>query len=270
VVLENAALHEIQLREARLSQELEMAREVQQQFLPKEFDPLGEAGPELFAQVLPARDVSGDLYDFFPLPGGRLAFSLGDVSGKGMPAALFMIAVRTLSRHLAPAAAGPGDLLRQLHAALSADNPTNKFVTLIHGVYDPADGSVVLVSGGHPPPLLRRIDGSVGVVEMTPGPVVGFSLLPVCARAELEPKEKRLTLRPGETLVLYTDGLTEAFTPDRKEMFGLERLRAALGGARTGLPLASCAREVAEAVQRFARGDELQDDQTILLLRRRA
>ena len=106
-----------------------LAREIQQSFLPTDFDPLGAAGPELYARQ-PAREVSGDLYDFFPLPDGRLAFFLGDVSGKGMPAALFMIAVRTLIRHLAPSASGPAELLSRLNAALCADNPTNLYVTL--------------------------------------------------------------------------------------------------------------------------------------------
>ena len=101
VVVENAALHAEHLREAQLRQELLLAREIQQSFLPTDFEPLGPNGPELFARVQPAREVSGDLYDFFPLPDGRLAFFLGDVSGKGMPAALFMIAVRTLIRNLA-------------------------------------------------------------------------------------------------------------------------------------------------------------------------
>src|SRR6185437_13612012 len=107
------------------------------------------------------REVSGDLYDFFRLPDGRLAFFLGDVSGKGTPAALFMIAVRTLIRHLAPSASSPADLLLRLNKALVADNPTNLYVTLVHGVCDPHDGSVVLSLGGHPTPLLRGGDGRV-------------------------------------------------------------------------------------------------------------
>ena len=152
---------------------MRFAREIQQSFLPTDFEPLGAAGPELFARVQPAREVSGDLYDFFPLPDGRLAFFLGDVSGKGMPAALFMIAVRTLIRHLAPAASGPAELLRRLNAALCADNPTNLYVTLAHGVYDPADGGVVLALGGHPAPLLRRADGRIETVAAKPGLMIG-------------------------------------------------------------------------------------------------
>jgi serine phosphatase RsbU (regulator of sigma subunit) len=267
-VVENAALHEVELREARLSQELMMAREVQQSFLPREFDPLGPSGPDLFAQVLPARDVSGDLYDFLRLPGGRLAFMVGDVSGKGMPAALFMIAVRTLFRYLAPKTKNPADFVRQLHAALAADNPTNKYVTLIYGIYDPHDGSVAMVSGGHWPPLVRHADGRVTVVEIHNGPVVGFSLLPVVSATDLDPRESRIILERGETLVLFTDGFPEAFAPNRTDMYGLERLCEAVG-RRGAMPLNQCAREIGAEVRSFTHAEELQDDQTLFLLRRR-
>jgi serine phosphatase RsbU (regulator of sigma subunit)/pSer/pThr/pTyr-binding forkhead associated (FHA) protein len=264
VVLENASLHAERIKEARLRQELLLAREIQQAFLPTDFAPLGAADPELFAWVNPAREVSGDLYDFFALPGGRLAFFVGDVAGKGMPAALFMIAVRSLSRHLAPAARGPSELLHKLNAALVADNPTSLFVTLAHGVYDPTDGSVVLASGGHPPPLLRRAGGKVEPVAVRPGPILGNSLL------KTSQTETRLTLAPGETLILYTDGYTEAFAPDGKTMFGVDKLCAHLGGPRAGLSLQVCAEEVSAAVQRFTGQTELQDDQTLFLLRRPA
>ena len=262
VVVENAALHAEHLREAQLRQELLLAREIQQSFLPTEFEVLGAGGPELFARVQPAREVSGDLYDFFPLPDGRLAFFLGDVSGKGMPAALFMIAVRTLIRNLAPSSTGPADLLCRLNAALCADNPTNLYVTLAHGVYDPRDGGVVLALGGHPAPLLRRTDGRVEPVNARPGLMIG------CAPVAPVYKDKALTLAPGETLILYTDGYTEAFTPDRRD-FGVEGLSAALSGPRTAMPLRQCAEEVTAAVARFTGSAELQDDQTLFLLRRR-
>jgi serine phosphatase RsbU (regulator of sigma subunit) len=260
-VVENAALHAEVLREARLRQEVQMAREIQQAFLPADFAPLGADGPEVFARVHPAREVSGDLYDFFRLPDGRLAFFLGDVSGKGMPAALFMIAVRTLIRHLAPASHAPSELLRRLNAALVADNPTALYVTLAHGVYDPADGSVVFSLGGHPAPLLRRADGRVEPVNSRPGLMLG--------NAPVEPvyTDRRLTLQPGETLILYTDGFTEGFAPD-KTMFGVGRLCEALGGPRTALPLERCAAEASTAVARFTGDSELQDDQTLFLLRR--
>jgi serine phosphatase RsbU (regulator of sigma subunit) len=261
VVLENAALHAELLREERLHQELELARDIQMSFLPSRFDGFAGNDPELFAKVHPAREMSGDLYDFFPLPDGRLAFFIGDVSGKGMPAALFMVAVRTLIRHLTPSASSPADLLTRLHKALATDNPTNLFVTLLHGVYDARGGAVVLARGGHPPPLLRRANGMVEALSLHPGTLVGSPIL------DLQAADTRLTLRPGETLIGYTDGFTEAFAPDR-EMFGVERLCEALGGPRTALPLEECAAHASAAVKRFTGQEEQQDDQTLLLLRR--
>jgi sigma-B regulation protein RsbU (phosphoserine phosphatase) len=178
-----------------------------------------------------------------------------------MPAALFMIAVRTLIRHLAPSADSPAELLRRLNTALAADNPTALFVTLVHGVYDRRDGSLLLTSGGHPPPLLRRRDCRVEEVLLQRGMLLG-------SVAELPVSDTSLSLQPGETLILYTDGFTEAFAKDRKEMFGVERLREVLGGPRTSLSLEACADEASAAVQRFSGQTELQDDQTLLLLRR--
>jgi serine phosphatase RsbU (regulator of sigma subunit)/pSer/pThr/pTyr-binding forkhead associated (FHA) protein len=261
-VLENATLHAARLREVRLRQELLLARDIQQSFLPTQTNPLGASGPELHARVHPAREVSGDLYDYFPMSGGRLAFFLGDVSGKGMPAALFMIMVRTLIRHLAPTAASPADLLKRLNSALVADNPTALFVTLAHGVYDPTDGSIVVAVGGHPPPLLRRADGRVEPVDLKPGLMLGAT--PVEPLAE----DRRLTLEPGDTLALYTDGFTEAFAPDHKTMFGVERLSEVLSQT-AALPLSACAERATAAVENFTANTELQDDQTLLLLRRR-
>jgi sigma-B regulation protein RsbU (phosphoserine phosphatase) len=263
VVLENVALHAQLLREARLRQELLMAREIQQSFLPTDFEPLGKDKMELFARVHPAREVSGDLYDFFPMADGRLAFFLGDVSGKGVSAALFMIMVRTLSRTLATTAAGPADMLQRLNRALVADNPTSLFVTLVHGVYDPADGKLLLASGGHPPPLLRHADGTIEELPVKPALMLG------CSPLNLIVQEMKLALDHGDTLILYTDGFTEGFAPDGTTMFGLQGLCEVLGGDNAGLSLVECAEAASAAVLQFTRQSELQDDQTLLLLRRK-
>ena len=262
VVLQNAAYHAARIREERLHQEILMARDIQQMFLPTEFGLVGP-GAELFAQCLPAREVSGDLYDFFRLTDGRFAFFIGDVSGKGMSAALFMIAVRTLARHLAPSAVGAADFLQRLNVALTADNPTYLYVTMIFGIFDGKDGSVVLANGGHPPPLIRRADRRVEVVAMKPGLMIGSAPVPVRLT------DTRVDLAPGDTLILYTDGYLEATGSDGKTEFGIERLREAVGGARTPLALEGCANETAAAIRRYTGRDELQDDQTLVLLRRR-
>lgn len=259
-VLENAALHEERLREERLHQELALAREIQQSFLPRDFRPM-EGQYELYARCVPAREMSGDLYDFMPLPDGRLALFVGDVSGKGMPSALFMIAARTLIRHLSVLAQTPAQLLTSLNNALVADNPTSLFVTLVHATYDPRTGEVVIVSGGHPLPLLRRANGQVETVQVRPAMMLGY------ARFDWPPQETHLVLKPGELIAFYTDGLTEAFTPGRQAMFGEERLRDVLTheGAK---PLADCAEVVYKMLAEFIRQPEQQDDQTLLLLRR--
>jgi serine phosphatase RsbU (regulator of sigma subunit) len=261
VVLQNAAYHADRLREERLRQEVMLARDIQQQFLPGDFDVAGPTA-ELYARCHPAREVSGDLYDFFRLPDGRLAFFVGDVSGKGMPAALFMIAVRSLSRHLAPNASNAAEFLQRLNTALAADNPTHLYVTLVYGIYDGKDGSVNLACGGHPPPLLRHVDGTVDVVNIKPTMLLGSA--PVLLRVH----DLRLTLAQSETLILYTDGFHEATAPDGNTQFGVDRLREVLGGPRTSLPLDICASEASAAVRRHTGQDELQDDQTLLLLRR--
>jgi serine phosphatase RsbU (regulator of sigma subunit)/pSer/pThr/pTyr-binding forkhead associated (FHA) protein len=263
MVIQNAAYHAERLREERLRQEIMLAREIQQQFLPNEFDVAGPTA-ELFARCHPAREVSGDLYDFFKLNDSRLAFFVGDVSGKGMPAALYMIAVRTLARNLAPAVNGAAEFLQRLNQGLAADNPTHLFVTLLFGIYDARDGSVTLACGGHPPPILRHADGTAEVVNIKPCMMLGAAAVP------LRIADTRIALGPGDTIILYSDGYHEATAPDGKTQFGIEGLRDAVSGARTELPLEVCAAEVTAQVRQFTGSEELQDDQTMLLLRRRA
>jgi sigma-B regulation protein RsbU (phosphoserine phosphatase) len=191
-----------------------------------------------------------------------LAFFLGDVSGKGMPAALFMIAVRTLGRHLAHATGSPAETLRKLNDALAADNPSAMFVTLAHGIYDPRSGEIVLASGGHPAPLIRGNDGQVKEMELRNGRLLGYQ------GGDLGLADFRLQLASGETLIFYTDGFTEAHPPDSSSLFGIDRLKETLGGSITFLTLENCAEHAKNEVQAFVGGDELQDDLTMLLLRR--
>jgi serine phosphatase RsbU (regulator of sigma subunit)/pSer/pThr/pTyr-binding forkhead associated (FHA) protein len=260
VVLDNAALHTERLQEERFRQELALARDIQQGFLPTNFASLGGDRFELFARVYPARQVSGDLYDFLALPDGRLAFFLGDVSGKGIPAALFMIAVRTLGRHLASSAASPSQLLRKLNEALAKDNPSAMFVTLLHGLYDPRTGEVVFASGGHPAPLLRNTDGAVAEVPVRNGRLLGYP------GDDLGLNDARVRLASGETLILYTDGFTEARNSEQA-VFGVGRLRKVFGGPRTALALETCAEQVRDEIEAFTGSADLQDDLTLLMLR---
>ncbi len=262
IVLENVELHADRLREERLRQELALAQEIQQGYLPDELEDFPDADFEVFGRVFPARQVAGDLYDFFRTPGGQLAFFVGDVSGKGMPAALFMVAVRTLYRHLTQEVESPAALLARLNAGLSADNPSCMFVTLAHGRYDPATGAVVLASAGHHPPLLRRAGGTVEPIPLRPGRLLGYD------DPNLHLSELRLTLEPGELLIFFTDGLLEARAADAKAMFGPERVIELARGFTAELPLPECAEQLRTALEAFTGSAELQDDLTLLLLRR--
>ncbi len=262
VVLENAELHVQLLREEGLRRELKLAREIQHGFQPTSFPRPEEVGYEVYGCVHSAREVAGDLYDFFRLPDGRLSFYLGDVSGKDIPAALFMVAVRTLARHLAKETPDPADMLTRLNEALGAENESGMFVTLLHGLYEPATGRLTLASGGHPAPLVRRADGRAEVVPLRPGRLLGF------VGGDPRLTDYRTTLQPGEMLLGYSDGFTEARRPDDRSMYGLERLRDALAGPAGALPLRDCAERLREAVQQFSGSPEPQDDMALFLLRR--
>jgi len=260
VALDNAALSAELIREERLRRELALAQDIQRGFLPTNF-PAGENGFELFAQIHSAREVSGDLYDFFQLKDGRWAFFVGDVAGKGIPAALFILAVRTLSRYLGMRSAGPAETLESLNSALAIDNFSGVFVTMVHGIYNPQTGELVFASGGHPAPLLRKRDGQTAEITTPPGRFLGY------VEGELHLEEVQVVLEEGDTIIAYTDGFTEAHAPDGQAMFGTERLMQVLASSGD-LSLESCVDGAGDAVAAFTGSRELQDDQTLLLLRR--
>ncbi len=262
IVIDNAALHQEMLREQRLHQELALAREIQQGYLPADFSDFGKAGFEVFACVHPARQVSGDLYDLLELPDGRLSFFLGDVSGKGMPAALYMVAVHVLGRHLAAGGDSPSVTLNRINTALAADHSSGMFVTLLHGICRRSTGEVVLASGGHPLPLVRRANGQVEPLNHKTGRLLGFD------GGDLKTTDTRLRLDAGDMLMFYTDGFTEAREPTKRQMFGLERLCDVAAGFDAQMALPACAARVKTAIDRFTASTDLQDDLTMLLLRR--
>ncbi len=260
--LDNAALHAQLIHEERLRQELVLAREIQQGFMPSEFEEFQKDGFDLFATMYPAREVSGDLYEFSRLEDGRFAFFVGDVSGKGMPAALFMVAVRTLSRHLASERRSPAENLILLNKSLSQDNPSGMFVTLAHGIYDPGSGKMVLASGGHHLPLLRKSNGQVEEISHRAGRLLGYEGL------DLRVTDVEFTLDVGDLLVFYTDGYTEAKGEGSKEMFGLERLKKQVGKMDSKLSLPECADLAKSALDKFCGERDQQDDLTLFLMRR--
>lgn len=273
VVLENVELHGQLIREERLHQELALAREIQQGFLPHQAESLPGDGAEIYGRVFPARQVAGDLYDYFAVPSaaadgngapaGRLAFFIGDVSGKGMPAALFMVAVRTLCRHLVKEGGSPVQTLVRLNAALADENPSCMFVTLVHGIYEAATNTVRFISAGHPGPLVRRANGSTLDIPTRCGRLLGYDA------GSLNLSETEVTLGPGDMLVFVTDGVLEARSPIDKALFGPERLRELVAGFAPKRTLADCAKEAKTAIELFTGSKELQDDVTLLMIRRK-
>jgi serine phosphatase RsbU (regulator of sigma subunit) len=226
-------LHDAEQRHARsLERELEIGREIQRGFLPDEIP--RPDGWELRAHFRPARQVAGDFYDAFSLPGGRIAIVLADVCGKGVGAALFMALFRSLFRALAaPQFAIASDPSEGLCATVQATNDyiarthgsANMFATVFFAVLDPATGGVEYVNAGHELPLLLTADGAVRARLAPTGPAVGLM-------ADLPFGVARECIGPGETLVVYTDGVVDARSP-AEESYGEDRLMDLLadGGA---------------------------------------
>ena len=242
----------------RLDSELDIARDIQLAMLPPGRT-LAAGGMRLQAEAAlePAKAVGGDFYSFFERPAGTLWFLIGDVSDKGVPAGLFMARAMTVLETAARLRGTPDGALVEASQRLVEGNDTCMFATVLCGVVDVATGELVMASAGHEPPVLLRADGHAAYVPIESGPALGFD-----AVADFPVWRGRLA--PGDALLAYTDGITEAFDAG-KVAFGSERLLAALDpGDDAG---ALCARLVA-AVHRFAAGAPQSDDITVLALRR--
>ncbi len=240
-----------------LERDLELAAEIQRSFLPGG-GPVEEAGFALCAAMTPARAVGGDFYDYFRLGDGRLGLVIGDVSGKGVPAALFMAVTRTLLRAAAlRGGAAPGDFLNEVNRALLGDAASPLFVTVFCGVLDPGSGALAYANGGHNPPLLLRAGGAAEPLRERG--------LPVGALGEAEYRTAEAVLAPGDVLFLYTDGVTEAMD-GRGELFSAARLQEALERADRSSP-ARVIDSVLAAVRRFAAEAPQSDDLTVLAAR---
>ena len=240
-----------------LRQELDLAGRIQQSMLPPDFPSTG--GYEVDATVEPAREVAGDFYDIMRLDGGRVGLVVADVADKGVPAALMMMAHRTLIRGAAIGLGDPARVLAEVNSVICENNPQTMFVTVFFCILDPSDGTVSFANAGHPSPLLLRADG-----VPVPLPSVGDIVLGLLPGADYE--LFTLRLEPGDVLFMYTDGVTEAMNAAGEE-FGEERLVGALSGA-VGLSAVDCTARVVGAVREFSDGRPPSDDVTCVTLRR--
>lgn len=246
---------QMQVREReRIEQELRTARTIQHTFLPKNVPAL--PGWLLVPYYKSAREVGGDFYDFLPFEDGRLGIVIGDVTGKGIPAALVMTATRTMLRTAALEQSSPSEVLARVNDLLHVDIPSGMFVTCFYAILDPKNGHLRYANAGHEPPY-RQHDGNVVELWATGMPL---GMMPGTRYDEYE-----ATLIPGESLLFYSDGLVEAHNTTQ-EMFGFPRLKTALEDPGDGTPLIEV---LLGKLKRFT-GDgwEQEDDVTLVTLQR--
>jgi sigma-B regulation protein RsbU (phosphoserine phosphatase) len=244
---------------ARMEEELNVGRDIQMSLLPHRFPAFPDRTEfDLFAVLEPTRETAGDLYDFFMVDAQRLCFAIGDVSGTGVSAALFMAMAKIVLKTRAASDPSPASIVTYVNDALSADNDNCMFVTLYLGILDLHDGTLITTNAGHNPPLLRRRGGQFEWLKTQDGPLVG----PMPGRTF---KERKTQLTPGDELFFYTDGVTEADNVQR-ELFGTDRLKTVLDQSTSG-SVVDRIRDVMQAVKTFAGDAPQADDITMLALR---
>jgi serine phosphatase RsbU (regulator of sigma subunit) len=238
----------------RFEQELKIAQIIQQQFLPKSVPDLPSWHVAAFYR--PARTVGGDFYDFIELPDGRVMFVVGDVTDKGIPAALVMASTHALLRSAAPRLISPGAVLTHVNDLLCADIPAHMFVTCLALVLDPATGQIEFANAGHDVPYVRTAHG---VAELR------ARGMPLGLMPGMEYEEKSFRFQPGDCALLHSDGLAEAHAPDR-EMFGFPRVSELAGRGASGEALIDlCLTELGAFTGPDA---EQEDDITLVSLQR--
>jgi serine phosphatase RsbU (regulator of sigma subunit) len=210
----------------RIEQELRVARLIQQTLLPKHVPDL--PGYQLAAYYQPAREVGGDFYDFLELDNGHLGLVVGDVTDKGVPAAIVMATTRTMLRASAQRLDSPGEVLKRVNDVIVPDIPPNMFITCLYAILDPETGLLRYANAGHDLPYRRRtLNGGAEELRATGMPL---GLLP-----GMNYEEKEIVLQRGDSVLFYSDGLVEAHDPER-EMFGFPRLQGLVGAHRSDGP----------------------------------
>jgi sigma-B regulation protein RsbU (phosphoserine phosphatase) len=247
-----ASRHELARKEA----ELDFALQVQQALFPKQFP--AEGGLEFSAICVPARGIGGDYYDILERPDGRLAFAIADISGKGISAAILMSNVHAVLRTLFDAGHPAGELCTQLNRHLHRVTEGTKFATAFYAEWSERDRCLTYVNAGHPVPIL--LGSCSGQLLQTGGPPLGMF-------PDAEFQIGRLLLQPGDMMVLYSDGITEAGENSERE-FGEARLAASVK-LHLEEPLDEVRQHVLKAIRDWS-GDEVEDDMTLLLIRARS
>ena len=237
--------------------ELDIAGSIQKALLPAALTAHAIAGRfDIHAVMIPAKEVGGDFYDYFLIDQERIGFVVGDVSGKGVAAALYMAVSRTLLRATAVQGFGPHECLRIVNDRLCSDTDSGLFVTITYAILDTTTGELTYATGGHPPPIVIT-DARAAELKKAPGTVLGMM-------EDLDYSSERVTLEPGARLVLYSDGVSEAMNP-ANELFGEERLVQFLGKLRPATA-EGCNNAIVDRVRVFADTAPQADDITVLTL----
>ncbi len=247
------------LAKQRMEGELKVAHEIQMSMLPLVFPPFPDRKEfTIFANLTPAREVGGDLYDFFFIDDDHLCITVGDVSGKGVPAALFMARTKTLLKSSATNDLSPASIVTHANEELSENNDSCMFVTLFLGILAVKTGHFAYTNAGHNPSYLKHpADGAVIRLDTLHGPVLG-------AMEGVTYQQDQLLLHPGDTLLMYTDGVSEAMDPD-DNLYSEERL-AAWFTAREDTTVEELVQDVVDEVKKFENGAVQADDITLMAI----
>jgi phosphoserine phosphatase RsbU/P len=242
-----------------VQRDLTTATRIQQSLLPKTFPPFpNRPEVDVYAEMLTAKEVGGDFYDFYFIDEDRLAFAVGDVSGKGIPAAIYMAVCRTLLKAIAFQIVNPGEVLRKLNTLLIPESDAATFVTVFYGVLNIHTGEVQFSNGGHNLPYHVRATGEVEQLPMTDGALLGK--IP-----HMDFETKRLHLAKGDSLFVYTDGVSEAMDSDMNQ-YQEERLESYLRSAG-GSAIQDIVKGTITDIRRHTREAAQSDDITVLTLR---
>jgi sigma-B regulation protein RsbU (phosphoserine phosphatase) len=252
-------LKETTAAKERIESELKIAHDIQMGILPKIFPPFPDRHEfDIYATLEPAKEVGGDLYDFFFMDDDHFCFTVGDVSGKGVPAALFMAVTKTLIKTKATQGLTAENILTRVNEDLSLDNPSVMFVTLFLGILNIRTGELDYCNGGHNPPYLIHTNGSVEAMKTTNGMALGVM-------EDFQYTSKRIVLEKGTTIFMYTDGITEAMN-EREELFSEERLENELIVLKDK-STQEMAVGVMERINTFSEGMPQFDDITMMMVR---
>jgi len=243
----------------RIESELNIAHDIQMSILPKIFPAFPEKSEfDIYAVIEPAKEVGGDFYDFFYTDDTHLCFVIADVSGKGVPASLFMAVTKTLIKATAREGITPDEIMMKVNNELSRDNDVSMFVTIFCGILDTVTGEMVYANAGHNPPILLKKEGAAENLKHLGDLVIG-------AFAGITYRKERMKLAPGDSLFLYTDGVTEAMN-EREEFFTERRLMGELNSLK-GKSIQDTISGVMEKVVLFSSSVPQSDDITMMMLK---